>query len=97
MTATNAPAPGPRPTPASRICQVAAAKGLLPITRDRTWGYRILEGAPEPRTGYERALLESVQHRVAHFIAGVLPPLQKGLRRRRVPGRRDRTIQYPSD
>ncbi|MEV6508628.1 hypothetical protein [Streptomyces sp. NPDC051642] len=80
----------------AHLRQVAAAKDLPPITWDRTWGYRMLDGAPEARTGYERAFFESVHHRLAHFTAGILLPNQKGFRRRRAEGRRDRTNQPPS-
>lgn len=57
--------------------QIAAARGLPPVTWDRTWGYRMLDDAPEVWIGYERAFLETEHHRIAHFIAGTLVPHQK--------------------
>lgn len=61
----------------AHLRQVAAAKGLPPVTWDKTWGYRILDDALEVWTGYERAFFESVHHRVENFIAGILLPHQK--------------------
>jgi hypothetical protein len=57
----------------AHLRQVAAAKGLPPVTWDKTWGYRMLDDAPEVWIGYERAFSESVHHRVA----GILLPRQK--------------------
>ncbi|NUK86109.1 hypothetical protein [Streptomyces lunaelactis] len=47
------------------------------MTWDKTWGYRMLDDAPEVWIGYKRAFFESVHHRVANFIAGILLPHQK--------------------
>lgn len=44
----------------AHLRQVAAAKGLPPVTWDKTWGYRMLEDAPEVWIGYEWAFFESV-------------------------------------
>ncbi len=61
----------------THLRQVAAAKGLPPVTWDRTWGYRLLDDAPEVWIGYERAFFGTVHQRVANFIAGILLPHQK--------------------
>ncbi|MEV0743514.1 RacP protein [Streptomyces sp. NPDC050549] len=61
----------------AHLRQVAAAKGLPPVTWDKSWGYRMLDDAPEVWIGYERAFFESVHHRVENFIAGILLPHQK--------------------
>ncbi|GGZ69702.1 hypothetical protein GCM10010371_31930 [Streptomyces subrutilus] len=61
----------------AHLRQVSAAKGLAPVTWDKRWGYRMLDDAPEVWTGYERVFFESVHHRVANFIAGILLPHQK--------------------
>jgi hypothetical protein len=34
------------------------------VTRDKVWGYRMLDSAPEVWSGYERAFFETVHHRV---------------------------------
>ena len=56
----------------AHLRKVAAAKGLPPITWDRTWGYRMLDDAPEIWIGYERAFFESTHHRIVNFIEGIL-------------------------
>ncbi|MEV0257259.1 hypothetical protein AB0H82_23760 [Streptomyces sp. NPDC050732] len=58
----------------AHLRKVAAAKGLPPVIWDKTWGYRILEDAPEVWIRYERAFFESVHHQVENFIAGILLP-----------------------
>ncbi|MFD9392081.1 hypothetical protein ACFWBB_15560 [Streptomyces sp. NPDC060000] len=60
----------------AHLRQVAAARGLPPVTWDRKWGYRLLDDAPEVWIGYERAFFGTVHHRVANFIAGILLPHQ---------------------
>lgn len=60
----------------AHLRQVAAARGLPPVTWDRQWGYRLLDNAPEVWIGYERAFFGTVHHRVANFIAGILLPHQ---------------------
>ncbi|MFI9825556.1 hypothetical protein ACIHFC_34760 [Streptomyces sp. NPDC052013] len=47
------------------------------MTWDKKRGYRMLEDAPEVWIGYERAFFETVHHRVANFIAGILLAHQK--------------------
>ncbi|MFD4630177.1 hypothetical protein ACFVYR_20310 [Streptomyces sp. NPDC058284] len=42
------------------------------MTWDKTWGYRMLEDAPEVWIGYERAFFDIVRHRVTNFIEGIL-------------------------
>ncbi|MEH0573128.1 MULTISPECIES: hypothetical protein [Streptomyces] len=42
------------------------------MTWDKTWGYRMLDDAPEVWIGYERAFFEILRHRVANFIEGIL-------------------------
>jgi hypothetical protein len=60
----------------AHLRQVAAARGLPPVTWDRKWGYRLLDDAPEVWIRYERAFFGTVHHRVANFIAGILLPHQ---------------------
>lgn len=60
----------------AHLRQVAAARGLPPVTWDRKWGYRLLDDAPDVWIGYERAFFDTVHHRVANFIAGTLLPHQ---------------------
>ncbi|MFH9426627.1 hypothetical protein [Streptomyces sp. NPDC017529] len=51
---------------------VAAARGLPPVTWDRSWGYRLLDDAPDVWISYERAFLETEHHRVENFIKTTL-------------------------
>lgn len=61
----------------TRRRKVAAAKGLPPVTWDKTWGYCMLDDTPEVWIGYAPAFFESVHHRVANFIAGIVLPHPK--------------------
>ncbi|QCX82873.1 hypothetical protein C9F11_46625 (plasmid) [Streptomyces sp. YIM 121038] len=56
----------------AHLRKIAAARGLPPVTWDKTWGYRMLEDAPEVWIGYERAFFDLLGHRVTNFIEGIL-------------------------